>query len=138
MPVFDATPDLSGLQPARDHVLALAREAGLHPAALPRLDLALEEVLVNVARHAYGGGPGTFEVECAVRHGRFCCLIRDRGAPFDPLAAPPPDTGADMDRRAVGGLGILLVTAMADRCHYSRTGDANELTICFALPGQGG
>ncbi|MUM77856.1 ATP-binding protein [Pseudodesulfovibrio sp. F-1] len=136
MPVFAATPDLSSLQPARDHVLAMATQAGLDPSTLPRLDLALEEVLVNVARHAYGGAPGTFEIECKVRDGLFCCLIRDRGTPFDPLAAPPPDTGADMDQRAVGGLGIFLVTTMADHCRYTRADNANELTICFALPAQ--
>ncbi|MFH1914747.1 MAG: ATP-binding protein [Pseudomonadota bacterium] len=133
MPVFDATPGLESLPLVLDHVMPLAADAGLDPAALPRLDLVLEEILVNVALHAYDGRPGTFEIECAVRDGRFCCLIRDWGAPFDPLAAPAPDTGADMEQRAVGGLGILLVTHMTDHCRYARTGEANELTVCFAL-----
>lgn len=133
MPVFDATPDLASLPLVRDHVLPLAADAGLDPAALPRLDLVLEEILVNVANHAYGGRQGTFEVECAVRDGQFCCLIRDWGAPFDPLAASAPDTGTTMEQRPVGGLGILLVTTMSDHCRYARTDEANELTVCFAL-----
>lgn len=135
MPVFDATTDLASLPLVRDHVLTLAAQAGLEPTRLAHLDLVLEEVLVNVIRYAYGGRQGRFEVECAVRDGRFCCLVRDWGAPFNPLSAPAPDTGADMEHRATGGLGILLVTTMADHCAYARTGNANELTVCFA-PGQ--
>jgi anti-sigma regulatory factor (Ser/Thr protein kinase) len=133
MPVFDATPDLASLPLVREFVLSEAAQAGVAPAATARIDLVLEEALVNVAHHAYGGKEGRFEVECAVRDAMFCCLIRDRGTPFNPLAAPRPNTSASMEERAMGGLGILFVTTMSDACSYARTGDANELTVCFAL-----
>ena len=133
MPVFDATPDLSSLSLVREFVLSEAAQAGVPLATVPKMDLVLEEALVNVAHHAYGGKEGRFEVECAVRDAMFCCLIRDWGTAFNPLAAPRPDTSASMEERAVGGLGILFVTTMSDACSYARTGDANEFTVCFSL-----
>ncbi|MBU4192702.1 MAG: ATP-binding protein [Proteobacteria bacterium] len=133
MPVFDATPDLSSLPLVREFVLSEAAQAGVALAATPRIDLVLEEALVNVAHHAYGGKEGRFEVECAVSDATFCCLIRDWGTPFNPLTPPRPDISASVQERAVGGLGILFVTTMSDACSYARTGDANELTVCFSL-----
>lgn len=133
MPVFDATPDLASLPLVREFVLSEAAQAGVPISAVPKMDLVLEEALVNVAHHAYDGRSGRFEVECAVRDAMFCCLIRDWGTLFNPLAAPRPDTSASLEDRAAGGLGILFVTTMSDACSYARTDDANELTVCFSL-----
>jgi anti-sigma regulatory factor (Ser/Thr protein kinase) len=133
MPVFTATTDLACLPRVRDHVLPLARAAGLPETAVPKLDLVLEEVLVNVALHAYKGDQGEFEVDCATRDNLFCCTVRDWGEPFNPLTAPRPDTSGTIDQRHVGGLGILFVTTMTDGCSYARIAKANELTLCFSI-----
>jgi hypothetical protein len=40
-----------------------------------------------------------------------------------------PDPTAPLEARPVGQLGVFLVTALAERCHYARTGDRNHITI---------
>jgi serine/threonine-protein kinase RsbW len=133
MPVFNATPDLSSLARVRDFVLSCAARAGMAEAAATKLDLVLEEAIVNVVHHAYKGQEGSFEVECQVRDNLLCCTVRDWGAEFNPLTVPPADTTGAMDDRPIGGLGLLFVNTMPDHTSYTRNGNANELTLCFAL-----
>lgn len=96
-----------------------------------KLNLVLEEVIVNIVNHAYAGTNGDMEVECTTPSGKFCCTVRDWGPPFNPLLADKPDTTSDIDNRSVGGLGLMLVTTMTDECSYTRSGESNELTFCF-------
>lgn len=85
--------DLSSLPAVREHVLANARRTTLPDGTEHKIDLVIEELLVNIANHAYGGNGGPMEVECMVRDSAFCCLIRDWGPPFNPLNADyPPST----------------------------------------------
>lgn len=133
MAVFSTTADLASLPDIRDHVLARAREAGLSSPLEPKLDLVLEEILVNVATHAYGGQAGKAEIECSDASGAFCVTVRDWGTPFDPLAGDIPEMSTDIDDRPIGGVGLLLVTTMTDSCSYARANNANELTFCFSL-----
>ena len=66
-----------------------------------------------------------------VREQQLCVTIRDRGRPFDPHDAPPPDLGHDLDARAVGGLGLFLVTELSDRLIYRHDPASgwNELVV---------
>ena len=137
MSTIRAKADLSSLPTSRDYVLSTARQAGITGEVPPKLDLVLEEVLVNVASHAYGSGRGEVEVECMVQDNpdsgsrTFCLELRDWGTYFDPLEADTPDTTANIDERPIGGLGLLLVTTLTDHCSYTRQGDMNILTLCF-------
>lgn len=133
-----AKADISSLPLIRDYVLGIAADAGLTGDIPPKLDLVLEEVLVNVANHAYGPHGGDVEVECAVREeadgsSTFCFDMRDWGGYFDPVSAEKPDTTAGIDERPIGGLGLLLVTTLADKCDYTRQGDMNLLSLCFKI-----
>jgi len=125
--------DLTKLSDIRDHVFARAREAGLTPLLEPKLELVLEEIMVNVANYAYGDGKGLAEIDCTSTPGVFCVTIRDWGTPFNPLEVDESNLSTDIDERAIGGVGLLLVTTMSDSCSYARKNDANELTFCFSL-----
>ncbi len=133
MTAFKATADLASLPAIRDFVLGKAKEANIPITLEPKLDLVLEEVLVNIATHAYEGKAGDIEVECTAAPDAFCCSVRDKGAPFNPLQAEAPDLTTDIDARPIGGLGLMFVTTMSDDCTYTRDGDANVLTFCFSL-----
>jgi serine/threonine-protein kinase RsbW len=116
---------------------SLAREAGMafgfSPEALFRLELALEEVLVNVVNHAYRQqAEGWIELSCrAGETDELVFEVRDGGRPFDPLSLPEPEIGAQMSDRGVGGLGVFLLRKMADRVSYRRGDDQNILTLTF-------
>ncbi|ACL17233.1 ATP-binding protein [Methanosphaerula palustris] len=116
-----------------DFVTRAAEEAGLHPARLMHLQLAVEEAVVNICTYAYQVPPATVTVSTSVTAGRFIVEITDLGVPFDPCAVPEPDCTADLDHRPVGGLGILLVRRMMDEVHYRRDHDQNILTLAIAL-----
>jgi len=110
----------------------LERQGGLEELA-PRVDLVMEEVLVNAINYAYPKGGGEIEVEClAEGSGSFRVTVRDWGVAFNPLERAPPDLSADISSRQVGGLGIYLVKQMAGRLTYECRDGGNVLTIWFA------
>ncbi len=124
---------LDSLSAMRVLALDAARRAGLSPLLSQRLDLVLEEALVNIVRHAYAGGAGDVELRCRVEtSGRVCLTLRDWGLPFDPLARP--DEGqearrqAGIEERAPGGLGLVFMRNMA-QVGYRREAGANVLSL---------
>ncbi|MGH7316347.1 MAG: ATP-binding protein, partial [Candidatus Rokuibacteriota bacterium] len=57
-------------------------------------------------------------------------VYEDTGPPHDPFAAvTSPDPGAAVEDRPVGGLGVLLVSAMARQVEYRREGDRNRISL---------
>jgi sigma-B regulation protein RsbU (phosphoserine phosphatase) len=122
-----------------ENVLALqefvgARLAGLDTSAKVRnqVQVAAEEVFVNIARYAYAGGVGAATVSFRPEPGppaRVVLQFRDRGVPFDPLARPAPDVTLPAEERPVGGLGIYLVRKSMDAVDYQYRDGQNVLTI---------
>ncbi|QJT09894.1 ATP-binding protein [Oceanidesulfovibrio marinus] len=71
------------------------------------------------------GNPGTA--------GEFLLRIRDWGQPFDPVQRARPDTSCSLEKRTLGGLGILLVRKMADSVNYRRDEDQNVVDVRFIM-----
>lgn len=108
-------------------------------ALLPQVELAAEELLVNVFSYAYPGEPGKAEVGCRMVHldgvPFFCLAVRDWGAPFDPFSeAPEPDTALGVEDRPIGGLGVYLIKSMVGHYSYSYHDASNCIELYFALP----
>ncbi|HRD66666.1 MAG TPA: ATP-binding protein [Candidatus Competibacter sp.] len=123
--------ELDRLPAFLDYVRRMAEAAGLSEAQGSRLELAVEEALVNVFGYAYAGRAqaGAVLCRCVVRPDGLRVEIVDEGVPFDPLACADPDTALDLDERQPGGLGILLVRRLADEIAYRRDGEQNVLMI---------
>ena len=97
--------------------------------------LATEEVLTNIARHAYGGDArGETRIEVRVRPGEIRLRFEDTGPPFNPLDQPGPDSSSPLATRPLGGHGIVLVKGLVDECEYAREGQSNVLTLYRARP----
>jgi serine/threonine-protein kinase RsbW len=90
--------------------------------------VAAEEAFTNVAKHAYDG-EGEIEVSVEADQGIVRLTLADRGRPFDPLGAPPPDLNEEVEDRRIGGLGIHLMRNLADDMRYRREGGKNILTM---------
>jgi len=114
-------------------VAGLAGGAGAGSRIGGRLELAVEEWLVNLCRHAYDRPEGTVEVVVRRANDRLVVEIADKGAPFDPTAAPEPDVAAPLEERAPGGLGLLLIRRMTDEFRYRREEDRNVVTLAVVL-----
>jgi phosphoserine phosphatase RsbU/P len=116
--------------------------AGRHrlPAdAIADVQIALDEVLTNIAQYAYAG-PGLQEI-----HVRFCvyhdsveAVIEDGGRPFDPLSVAPVDRSVPLRERRVGGLGVHFVRNLMSEVVYARVGETNRLTLKRILSGRRG
>jgi len=68
-------------------------------------------------------------VEVARSGDRVTVTLTDDGSPFDPLAAPLPDTALSVEERRIGGLGIHLVRQMMDEVSYQRRGERNVVVL---------
>jgi len=124
---------LPSLDSFRDFVDRSAVAAGAGPEVLLKIELVLEELLVNHVLHAYGSGEGDSEVACFCRPGFFCLEVVDEAAPFDPLGHKSPDLTLAPGDRPIGGLGIHMVRSLADEVTYRREGGRNVITARFLL-----
>src|ERR1700730_12712935 len=69
-------------------------------------------------------------IECEVSPGRVALTYEDTGPAHDPFARViPPDAGAGVEERPVGGLGVLLVSEMAKKVNYQRAGARNRISL---------
>ena len=123
--------ELTYLPAFLDHVRRMAELAGVADAQIARLELAVEEALVNVVSYAYGDRRPAGTVQCRVvaQPESLRVEIADEGPPFDPLTRPDPDTALELEQREPGGLGILLIKSLASEVAYRREGNQNVLRI---------
>jgi serine/threonine-protein kinase RsbW len=120
------------IAPFREFVRAGAVEAGIEAEELEKLDLVLEEILINVARYAYAPEKGLVEVRyLADGPGQLRVEIADSGRVFNPLEADPPDLSRGLADRPIGGLGVFLVRSMVASIDYRREQDRNILWFTF-------
>lgn len=96
-----------------------------------QIDVAIDELLANIASYAYGAGKGEVTVRFDFEPGDRTVALTfiDSGVPYDPLAKPDPDVTLEVDKRSVGGLGIFLVKKTMDDMTYARLDGRNVLTI---------
>lgn len=96
-----------------------------------QLDVAMEEIYVNIASYAYapGTGPATIRVS-ALEDGRTVEItFIDAGMPFNPLEKDDPDVTLSAEERQIGGLGIYMVKKTMDEVVYAREDGKNVLTL---------
>ena len=93
--------------------------------------VAIEEVFVNVARYAYGGGDGDvrFEIGFEPESRAVTMRMTDGGVPFDPLKRPDPDITLPAEEREIGGLGIFITKKTMDSVEYTYENGKNILTM---------
>ena len=123
--------EFPSLEPIRQFVLAAARTAGFPEDQFPKLDLVLEEIVVNVMRHAYPpDAVGSVEVGCASESPQHLCVqVRDTGRPFDPLSHPEVNLNVPLEERPIGKMGIFLVKRLTESISYHHADGHNVLTF---------
>lgn len=105
---------------------------GASQKTLMQLELAVEEIFINIASYAYHPpGSGDVEISCDVHENRMNVTITfsDEGPEFDPLIYDDPDVSESLSDRSMGGLGIFLVKKNVDGITYRRDDGRNILTI---------
>jgi len=117
-----------------EFVAGHAREAGFAAGRIKEIELATEEVLVNIFNYAYPGRDGSVVVDCrAEDDAEFVIDISDNGRPFNSLSVSDPDLTSDLTDRDIGGLGVFFIKRMVDYTRYRREGNRNILTLIFFI-----
>ena len=125
--IFPATDE--SLAEASGFVLSFLEENDCSPKAMIQIEVAFEELYVNVAHYAYGDKTGDIKITVEVNGDFTDISFVDTGKPFDPLAKPDPDITASADERQIGGLGIFMVKKTMDDVRYKYEDGQNMLTI---------
>lgn len=100
-----------------------------------QLDIAVEELFVNVANYAYPDAtpenPGMARVSYTYSADppSICVDIADDGIPYNPLEKPDAVTPDNIIDVPIGGLGILMAKRSVDEMHYKRIGSSNVVSI---------
>ncbi len=95
------------------------------------IDIAVEEVFVNISSYAYEPEIGIAVVQVSVYEEPLSVEITfiDSGKQYDPLAKADPDTTLSVKERKKGGLGIFMVKKSMDNVKYEYKDGKNILTI---------
>ena len=103
--------------------------------SMMQINIAVEEIYVNIASYAYGDNPGLAEIELEHNEADNSVDItfKDSGIPYDPLAKEDPDITLSAEERSIGGLGIFMVKKSMDDVKYKHEGGKNILTITKKL-----
>ena len=128
--VLEVANDRSELERISNETTEFGQREDWTAAMLFKLNLALEELVLNVMTHGYHEGLQTITVTLASDEESISIEIVDDGLPFDPLNdAPEPDLASSVGERHVGGLGVYLVLEMMNEVHYARESGKNCLTM---------
>ena len=105
--------------------------AGCPMATQIAIDVAVEELFINIASYAYDGKIGTVTVQIAIDKNPLSATIVfiDSGKQYDPLIKPDPDVTLPANERKKGGLGIFMVKNSMDDMKYEYKNGKNVLTL---------
>ena len=93
----------------------------------PKPKIIMDEVVSNIVRCS-----GATEFSMRVDRLDAATVemsFSDDGKAFDPTGVSSPDITADVESRAIGGLGMFMVKKMSKSVAYRREGDKNILSV---------
>ena len=98
-----------------------------------KVEIALEELFVNVCRYAYADkdepGDVTVSYVYSGENKSITVELRDSGIPFNPVTLEDPTKPSDIQEAKIGGLGIFMVKKSMDDLVYEHDGDYNVVTF---------
>jgi len=124
---------LDRLPEAMAFVETRAQAAGVQPAKISGLCLALEEAFVNICSYAFKDDPGEVALTCFETAAAFILEIADTGPEFNQLSVPEPDLDLPLEQRRIGGLGVHFIRKFTDQVDWRREDNMNILRLSVNL-----
>lgn len=95
------------------------------------IEIAVEEIFVNIAYYAYESGIGKATIQSTILEEPLAIEITfiDSGMHYNPLEKEDPDITLPLHKRKKGGLGIFIVKLSMDDIVYEYKDEKNILTI---------
>jgi len=126
---YDA--DLNNLPKFEKFISDIARNCGFENSVIMKIQLAIEEIIVNIISYSYPEEKqGRITLSCVKQDNNALVLkIEDGGVPFNLLDAETPDITQPVETRDIGGLGIFLTRQFMDKIEYKRENNKNILLL---------
>ena len=104
------------------------------PNARMQIDVAVEEIFINIASYAYAPEKGKASVRVEIGRDPLTVTITfvDHGVPYDPLSKEDPLLDVPVSEREIGGLGIFLTKKLMDNVSYEYRDGKNILELHFS------
>lgn len=100
-----------------------------------KVNVALEELFVNVCRYAYADQrePGDVTVSYAycADPSAITIELKDQGVPFNPVTREDPTKPSSIQETPIGGLGIFMVKKSMDDLLYKYDKGSNSNVVTF-------
>ena len=122
---------LENLEVVQNFVSEELENQGCPMKVMMQIEIAVEEIYVNIVHYAYNPTVGEATIRCEVTDNPMQVTIQflDSGVPFDPLAKEDADITLSAEERDIGGLGIFMVKQSMDEVNYEYKDGKNVLTI---------
>jgi len=129
---LDINASLENLNKALDFINTELERHGCSKDIRGKIEIAVEEIFVNIADYAYSPDSGNAVIFLSVTD-TITIRFEDTGKPYNPLEKPEPDLSKPLMERDIGGLGVFLVKKLMDNVEYSRVGNKNVLVMTKAI-----
>jgi len=133
MKVLETDASVDRLPEVLEFVNSALEENGCSIKAQTQVEVAVEELYVNICHYAYRDCPekkmARLELTIDDNPRGMILSFIDCGKPFDPLLRKDPDINLSADERQIGGLGIYIVKKTMDGVDYKYEDGKNILTI---------
>jgi anti-sigma regulatory factor (Ser/Thr protein kinase) len=128
--------DLNELARVREFVRNSCARAPVESIDRSRIDLielAVNEAVVNIIKHAYrNASDRPVRIEAGLSNEQLVFRLYDWGRKFDPAAVPPPAFDGSQDH----GFGIFIIDQAVDEVEYAREESGrNRATLTINLRG---
>lgn len=124
--------DMANYTSVIDWIIEQCNQTKISTSAITKLQLAVEEIFVNIASYAYPPKEGDVEISYYLDNelNQIEMKFTDSGKPYNPLTeAKQPDITLSAEERPIGGLGLFLVKNTMDYVNYEYSDGKNIFTI---------
>ena len=96
-----------------------------------QIDVAVEEIFVNIASYSYpdGDGNATVRLQMSDDNSEVTVTLIDEGVQYDPTAKTDPDVSLSAEERGIGGLGIYITKKFMEDVVYEYVDGRNHLKL---------
>ena len=111
---------ISGLAQAQRRLVSFLAAAGCDTRTLFRVELVIEEVVMNILHHGQPADrPARSWLEAWPAYGHVAIAVEDDGPAFNPLQVVFVPLADRLEDATIGGLGLFLVSNVARTLHGS-------------------
>ncbi len=126
--------EVTSVHRACSSVLDWIGEAALAPRIRTTIELVIEEVVMNIFRHAFDDPSGHhFTMRASLSGPLLCLQFKDTGRAFDPTTAAVRPASVELETAVPGGLGLPLLRRRTQSMQYERQDGRNLLSLTIAL-----